>query len=91
MHSEKSTLLKTVLISWKDDSVVKSTYLQRTRVQFPASMQGGLQAPATPASEDLTPLASAGTCTHIHSLTKDTQTHTQKEKERIDSKKKKEA
>ena len=42
------------------------TVLLETWVQFLAHIPGSSQSPITQTPEDLTPLASAGTCTHGH-------------------------
>ena len=46
--------------------------LQRTQVQFPASLSGSSQMPVTPAPRDLTPLAFLAPtfiCTYPHTMT----------------------
>lgn len=47
-----------LFLAWKSYLVVKSTYLQRARVQFLVSIYGSLQLPVTPAPDDLILLTS---------------------------------
>lgn len=47
-------------------------FLHRTRVWFPVLKEGSSQSPITPALEESDPLASMGTCIHMHIPNTDT-------------------